>query len=219
MQTTQTNADWGLPGWIVPLMAFSVLMIGTALMYLYANYDRVPNPVPVHFNLSGEPDRFVPKTVTRVFTGGFLASILWMVMAGITAASAYRTPRTERSIFSTKFQAGLTFMISLLLVCVVLSPLGPLPPYSVAGIAGIVLIYSIWGAVRLNGLAGEPKDATPDAAWLWGIIYRNPADSRLVVEKRSGFGYTLNFGHWASWAFLGMLLLLVCGLILLSRLY
>ncbi len=34
-----------------------------------------------------------------------------------------------------------------------------------------------------------------DRYWYGGIIYNNPDDPALVVEKRYGLGWTLNFGH------------------------
>ncbi|MCP5119576.1 MAG: hypothetical protein GY953_52930 [bacterium] len=42
-------------------------------------------------------------------------------------------------------------------------------------------------------------DHTPDAAWKWGQFYYNPSDPALIVEKRFGFGHTLNFGNRWSW--------------------
>jgi uncharacterized membrane protein len=38
-------------------------------------------------------------------------------------------------------------------------------------------------------------DATPDSAWIGGLFYYNPDDPALVVEKRSGLGWTVNLGH------------------------
>jgi uncharacterized membrane protein len=38
-------------------------------------------------------------------------------------------------------------------------------------------------------------DRTPDACWRWGLFYVNPADPSILIEKRFGIGYTLNFGN------------------------
>ncbi len=35
--------------------------------------------------------------------------------------------------------------------------------------------------------------------WQGVIFYKNPKDPRLFVRKRSGLGYTLNFGNRWSW--------------------
>jgi uncharacterized membrane protein len=60
-------------------------------------------------------------------------------------------------------------------------------------------------------------DRTPDQCWRAGIFYVNPEDPAILVEKRFGIGYTLNFGRPAAWllmaAILALLLLpLVIGL-------
>lgn len=49
-------------------------------------------------------------------------------------------------------------------------------------------------------LAGAPEgDRTPDRCWLWGMFYHNPNDPALMVQARSGPGYTLNFGRPMAW--------------------
>jgi uncharacterized membrane protein len=50
-------------------------------------------------------------------------------------------------------------------------------------------------------------DHTPDDAWKWGLIYYNPDDSALIVEKRFGLGYTFNFANRWAWVLLAVLLL------------
>jgi uncharacterized membrane protein len=59
-------------------------------------------------------------------------------------------------------------------------------------------------------------DRTPDACWKWGLCYVNPADPSILIEKRFGVGYTLNFGNRWTWVVLALLLVPVAaGLILL----
>jgi uncharacterized membrane protein len=59
-------------------------------------------------------------------------------------------------------------------------------------------------------------DHTPDACWKWGLVYVNPADPSILVEKRFGIGYTLNFGNRWTWVVLALLLVApAAGLILL----
>lgn len=56
--------------------------------------------------------------------------------------------------------------------------------------------------------SGQPAvavvgDSTPDARWVGGIFYFNREDPALIVEKRFGIGYTLNFAHPAAWVIIG----------------
>jgi uncharacterized membrane protein len=51
-------------------------------------------------------------------------------------------------------------------------------------------------------------DATPDYAWkVGGLLYFNPRDPAIWVEKRVGFGYTLNMGNARAWLLIGMMML------------
>lgn len=59
-------------------------------------------------------------------------------------------------------------------------------------------------------------DRTADRYWKAGLIYVNPDDPALFIEKRFGVGYTINFGRPASWVILGLIILIpvIVGLVL-----
>ncbi len=52
-------------------------------------------------------------------------------------------------------------------------------------------------------------DRTPDECWKWGLIYYNPDDPALMVEKRFGIGWTINFAHRGAWICLALLIVAV----------
>jgi uncharacterized membrane protein len=51
-----------------------------------------------------------------------------------------------------------------------------------------------------------------DRHWKAGLVYHNPDDPAVWIEKRFGFGYTLNFARSGAWWFLAA----VVGLPLLA---
>ena len=55
----------------------------------------------------------------------------------------------------------------------------------------------------------------PDDKWK-GVFYSNADDPAVLVPKRYGIGYTLNFGNPWSWAVLALILLLVVAPIAFS---
>ncbi|MFY9689896.1 MAG: DUF5808 domain-containing protein, partial [Candidatus Acidiferrales bacterium] len=57
-------------------------------------------------------------------------------------------------------------------------------------------------------------DGTLDEHWKMGVLYFNPADPALFVEKRFGIGYTLNFGHASSLLIIALVLVLPLALLL-----
>ncbi|MGH9729481.1 MAG: DUF5808 domain-containing protein [Candidatus Acidiferrales bacterium] len=73
-----------------------------------------------------------------------------------------------------------------------------------------VLIHTGQGGANLmkagasSEILGDDRvtgDLTPDHCWKAGIFYVNANDPALLVEKRFGIGYTLNFGRPAAWLF------------------
>jgi uncharacterized membrane protein len=45
-------------------------------------------------------------------------------------------------------------------------------------------------------------DKQNDSLWKWGILYYNPNDPEIIVEKRSGLGWTVNFAHKTAYVLL-----------------
>jgi len=49
------------------------------------------------------------------------------------------------------------------------------------------------------GAGAAIGDRTPEECWKAGVFYVNANDPALMVEKRFGIGYTLNFGRPGAW--------------------
>jgi len=79
----------------------------------------------------------------------------------------------------------------------------------------VILMRSGQGGARLMKSAnGMPVgDRTADDCWIGGMIYVNRKDPALLVEKRMGIGWTLNFGNPGSW----LLLLAIVAIPVLFR--
>lgn len=95
------------------------------------------------------------------------------------------------------------------------------------GIAmGVVALGgALWLTYR-HGQGGARIEAADDSApltdgladdrfWKWGIFYVNPDDPSLMVEKRFGIGYTLNFAHRGATVFM---VVLVAFIVLMTAL-
>jgi uncharacterized membrane protein len=50
-------------------------------------------------------------------------------------------------------------------------------------------------------------DRTADRYWKLGVFYFNPDDAAIVVEKRFGLGYSLNFARPTTWGIMALLLI------------
>jgi uncharacterized membrane protein len=60
---------------------------------------------------------------------------------------------------------------------------------------------------RVANSAVPIGDRTPDRYWKLGVFYFNPDDSAVLVEKRFGLGYSLNFARPTAWIILLLLLM------------
>jgi uncharacterized membrane protein len=90
----------------------------------------------------------------------------------------------------------------------------------------VVMIHTGQGGSRLPEFSsfspGRPGarplgDRTPDRCWKAGVFYFNPDDPAIMVEKRFGIGYTLNFGQPLSWVIVAALTILPVLIIVLTR--
>jgi uncharacterized membrane protein len=63
-------------------------------------------------------------------------------------------------------------------------------------------VVLVW-AYRRNSDSNAPLEVTPDECWTLGGIYKNPNDPAIFVQKRVGFGYTINFGNVWSYVVMG----------------
>ncbi len=81
-----------------------------------------------------------------------------------------------------------------------------LAPFSYWIIFGPIVAVGTFSLLLLG--LGRTGQRPPDEAWK-GSFYSNPNDPALLVPKRLGIGYTLNFGNPWSWAVLAFVLLMV----------
>jgi uncharacterized membrane protein len=56
-----------------------------------------------------------------------------------------------------------------------------------------------------------PLDPTPNECWKGGIIYYNPDDAALFVQRRDGIGMTVNLANRWGWVMYAGILLAVAG--------
>lgn len=71
------------------------------------------------------------------------------------------------------------------------------------------------GGSRLESGAGDApltNGLADNRYWRLGVFYVNRDDPSVFVERRFGFGYTINFGNWKAVAFFGVFIILVLAL-------
>jgi len=233
------QAQTTMPG-LAALLVGPYLMLICAALLTRAHWSEIPDPMPVHWDIAGNPNGWMPKTWLLYvgMTAGELVLCLMLTFAivgmlyfsrQIAASGARgREERRFRWIGIAALLAG-----SYLAAALAFLPLSPRATFSFGGVTfflAIMIVGSLellrrgQGGTRVAPAADEPiiADGTPDACWKWGAIYYNPDDPALIVEKRFGIGWTLNFAHRGAWIFMGLIaasVVLSLSLPLLARLH
>ena len=213
------------------LGALGYLLLAASMLWLAAAYRSLPDPFPVHAGASGQPDRWAPKSPAVVFLAPAIGLGLMLFLELIRRllrsprlvhAGAYAS-RSARSVDTLLLVVQL--FLGALLSLVALGTAGILPGWVLlagALAAPLVLLCFLVGFVAR--LARERRDwpphgdGLPDAAWKLGLVYFNAADPALLVPRRFGVGWTLNFARPAAWALLALLLGVPLSLALSARL-
>jgi uncharacterized membrane protein len=194
-----------------------------AAWHLYSRYDKLPALYPIHWNFAGEPDRFAEKSFLSVFFPPLMCAALLLLLAVIALAILYggrRGTSGERPEWSARHRRlNLLTLVSLMWILSAMWSVtsfgAVIPPDAMrvlvfSGLGSLLLVLLSFGIplMRLSMEATGGTDATPDECWRWGTFYYNPNDPALIVEKRDGPGFTLNFGNRLSWGLMLLILLI-----------
>ncbi len=218
------------------LVPLSLIVLTVILLAM--RYPTAPSAIPVHFDQAGHATRFAPKSPWTFFSlvGMQLSEWAIFTVLGAAVSMARVAPSTGmageayrhmwvRLILMIKTGTLLLLSISNLLttsqapsdlLAVSMTALPIVVNVTLLTLTlMLVLHYGQSGWRRLRRTRSQLTthgDATPDRAWKGGLFYYNPDDPALVVEKRSGPGWTMNFGH--SLSLLVLIGLLLCSLVL-----
>lgn len=230
------SAATGVSAWAY-LLHILIILITVALVAL--NWDRIPNPLPVHFDAAGLPDRYAEKSIGSVYALTILQSLLTALFAGIH----FSLRRMRQSLDPSDPQGSLRRQIQLrasnswmlflisLIVTVMFSWLQVRSTYDFRGTLPIglamafllLLMIPIVGFmiyIRRRGLEDEGINRRhgEDRFWRGGMFYFNPQDPGLFAEKRTGFGWTFNFARPIVWLLTASIVLLPVAAIIATAL-
>lgn len=127
------------------------------------------------------------------------------------------------------------YWIALLFSWLAIRPLLPVPlqrpPLAIAIIPGVIAIavtaVLMWlgqGGSRMSSAerpetdSTEPVgDRTEERFWKLGVFYFNRHDPSVMVEKRFGFGYTVNLAHPVAWVIILLPILAIITITAIAR--
>lgn len=222
--------------WLAPAV---IITVATAVIGVFL-YPSMPQILAVHYGARGVPDRVVAKSVGAAFSLVFVQIGITALLAGMAAAIIRSRPdldpahpvgsaRWSRHYISlgARVLLGLVAMIDLgMLGSSLLMWTGTVTPWAPLVIALPVLAAVVITVVvlarnnRERGRNGEDTGLThrdDDKYWRGGLFYINREDHALLVPRRFGIGWTLNFGNPRAAMLLAGVIALI-GLVVIFRL-
>lgn len=190
-----------LPRWfLLAIPAFAAP--GAFALYLRAHWDEIPARIPMRYGFNG-PDRWADKSPQAVYAPLLFSTGLMLLLLLLMLAAFYGSRRTPQRGAILKLVLGALYLFALPFGGAGFNPLFQIPPVW-HFIPPLVLVSAaIAWALRIASDPSNSGEATPDDCWYLGAIYYNPHDPAVFVQKRMGFGFTVNFGNRWAWIVLG----------------
>ena len=199
-----------------------LLLLATGAWLRFA-WSGIADRFPIHYDLSMQPDAWADKTPAVV-----LAPLLFglLMVGGLRLGALMLRTRSRRPVTPGDVERlrlglaaflGAEYLLAVTFSLVALIPLlqaslgaeGTLAVLLVAPHLGTLglLVWLLHRTSRLPRRAEDATDRMDDRYWKAGLIYSNPNDPAVWVEKRFGIGYTLNFARADAWWFLAAVVL------------
>ena len=214
-------------------------VILATLAVTVALYPTMPDPVPVHFDATGAPDNYLAKgwqviamqMAVQASLALYLAAAHWQMLRS-------RRPVAPESPTASALAYGMfarAQSAALLVSGIVITASIAIMPLAFAGVVTsdqslVALIVIIVGAILPNlavplayGQAGSrllrrmtasnALDYDDDERWCLGVFYVSREDPSIVVPRRFGVGWAMNWGNPRSWGLVALLVAAVAAFV------
>ncbi|HHU68096.1 DUF1648 domain-containing protein [Corynebacterium sp.] len=211
-------------GWYLGIAA----VLAACWFWLWTNFHLVPDPMPIHFTLDGQPDAWATKSLPSALslTGlpTLMLGIVGAAAVGLTSVSAREAGERQKMI-STGFGPVLSrwmFWIStIIVVSFTASLLGHYGPLNDLLMVSGLILSTVFFGLRIRTLYRRVSAVYPpgekEQHMRYGF-YWNRDDPDTVVSLENGMSTTLNFARPGAWGILALLLALPTLAIILGLL-
>jgi uncharacterized membrane protein len=212
LKPVSTSFPWLQAAAVVPLLLIAAM--------LWLNWSALPRQFPRRFAMSGEASVMAARTVGAVFGPVLCGLMVYALMLFLTIGMQHMRRRNQA--YTCLVMAPFSWLVTLVFSLVSSIPLAMAWHVPVATTGTAIALVTVAGGLLVAVLVAitasrsraslTPYSDTPDAGWkAGGLVYYNPADPALWVDKRLGIGRTLNFARPQSWVVLGLLLAVVAA--------
>lgn len=216
-----------------PSLAWNVVYVPIVLITLalgLALYPSTPDLVPTHIDFAGNVNQWTPKApaliafplLVEVFMAACFIFSHWMTIRSKKdvdparpAISAYAYGAFARAECILLLVSGsvLTAVLGIVMILMMTETLSMLLTVVLIIVATLVFVGAMIAFSVVYGQSGsrlvkrleESSDiiADNDEHWKAGIFYWNKDDASLILPKRFGVGWTMNWARPAAWVIVG----------------
>jgi len=226
--------------WLTMLASLLCIAAGAIIVASHWSAIPDPVPVHWNDSMEADnwSDKSIGSVFFSSFVALALLGLFAIICSFIAHSEV--SPRSERNIKArVRNEANLALtntgmgVLTLLISAgmAFLQVTGPIPHYQRFNSAAIItmLILAIGGSIglvvfilykqsrlseQLRGIhfADEDKESPDnDHLYKWGVMYYNPDDPAVLVDKRFGTGMSFNYARWQAKVFFGLVILILVG--------
>jgi uncharacterized membrane protein len=186
------------------------LALAAVALYLWLHWSQLPEHFPVHFGADGEPNRWANRDWASVYGPVLMGTGVNLFIVGMAWTISRMSRNTVMRYVTVRSLQVLLYPLTFTLVILSLLPLWHPPVWLIPAVMlSSTAALMVWGYKRISA---PSADASPeprsDSYWKAGMFYYNPDDPAILVSKRVGIGYTLNFASKWTWVIMVLLLAL-----------
>ncbi|MEK8198660.1 MULTISPECIES: DUF1648 domain-containing protein [Lysinibacillus] len=210
-----------------------IIMTVALITFTYMNYEAIPDVFATHWNAAGKVDGWTEKSWISVISMPLLLLAIQisffilgrgMKSAKIQLSAQAKEASIHRELAHRKYGswylAAINFSMTILFVVLHYTTVilhDQTAPYffplflvfNVVTLGGLLLL--IWkfstSNERFDEIHTNETAVADDQYWKWGIFYCNKNDPSLLVQKKYGIGWTVNFANKWSYFLIGITLL------------
>ena len=216
-----------------PSLAWNVVYVPIVLITLalgLALYPSTPDLVPTHIDFAGNVNQWTPKgpaliafpLLVEVFMAACFIFSHWMTIRSKKdvdparpAISAYAYGAFARAECILLLVGGsvLTAVLGIVMILMMTETLSMLVTMVLIIVATLVFVGAMIAFSVVYGQSGSRLVkrleenggiiADNDEHWKAGIFYWNKGDASLILPKRFGVGWTMNWARPAAWVIVG----------------
>lgn len=218
---------------------FGVCLVLSCVSFLYVliNYNNMPDIIITHWGAGGKPDGYSEKSILNVFFINFIDISIVLLFAvigvGSIAGNTYIDNENleENRIKAIKYLNGIGYSF-LVLTLSMQSITTTIPIFMVQQknipmwltlssciLPIFIVVPVIYFYLMLSSIRPKNKNIytveNDDEKWIYGFIYYNKEDPKLMVEKRLGMGWSINMATTMGKIIAIILVLITFGSILI----